>query len=73
MIERGQKLRTCRAAPRMEGGVFFKEVRMDGGRGSRGPASHTRTFSDLVPPWGAIEEKLLSVAGPCKGSMHSAK
>ncbi len=52
MIERGLKLHTCRAAPRMEGGVFFKEVRMEGGRGSGGPASHTRTFTDLVPPPG---------------------
>ncbi len=52
MIERGLKLRTRRAVSRMEGGVFFKEVRMEGGRGSGGPASHTRTFPDLVPPPG---------------------
>ncbi len=52
MIERGLKLRTCRAAreARMEGVVFFKEVRMEGGRGSGGPASHTRTFPDQVIP-----------------------
>ncbi len=50
MIERGLKLRTCRAAPRMEGGIFFKEVRMEGGRGAGVPASHTRTFPDLVRP-----------------------
>ncbi len=34
----------------MEGGVFFKELRMEMGRGSGGPASHTYTFTDLVPP-----------------------
>ncbi len=34
----------------MEGGVFFKELRMEGVRGSGGPASHTDTFPDLVPP-----------------------
>ncbi len=50
MIEKGLKLRTCRATPRMEGGFFSKEVRMEGGRGSGGPASHTRTSPDLVPP-----------------------
>ncbi len=59
MIERGLKLRTCRATPRMEWGVFFKEVRMDGGRGSGGPASHTRTFPDLVPPRGPVSVDLL--------------
>ena len=48
MVERGLKMPTCRAVPRMEGGVFFKEVRMEGARGSGGPASHTRTFPDLV-------------------------
>ncbi len=62
MIERGLKLRTCRAVPRMEGGVFFKEVRMEGGRGSGGKASHTRTFPDLVPPppRGAIKSPFIS-------------
>ena len=50
MTERGLKICMCRTALRMEGGVFFKEVRMEGGRGSEGPASHTRTFPDLVPP-----------------------
>ncbi len=57
MIERGLKIRTCRAALRMGGGVFFKEVRMEGGRGSWGPASPTRTFPDLVLPplWGSMD------------------
>ncbi len=102
MMERGLKICTCRTALWMEGGVFFEEVRMEGGRGlgvqphkpvlfrnhknvmiydwkgpenlhvlhrvangrgclfqrstngrgrgSEGPASHTRTFPDLVPP-----------------------
>ena len=31
----------------MEGGVFFKEVRMEGGRGLVSP-SDTHTFPDLV-------------------------
>ena len=31
-------------------GVFFEELRMEGGRDSEGPASHTRIFLDLVPP-----------------------
>ncbi len=55
MIERG--LCTCRAVPRMEGGVFYKEVRMEGGWGSGGPASHTRTFPDLVPPPGTSPKR----------------
>ncbi len=44
MIERGLKVCTCRTALRMEGGVFFKELRMEGRRGSGGSASHTCTF-----------------------------
>ncbi len=32
---------------RMEAGVFFKELRREGGKGSEGLASHT--FADLVP------------------------
>ena len=49
MIARGLKIHTCRTALRMEGGVFFKELRTQGGRGSGCQASHTRTFPDLVP------------------------
>ncbi len=48
MIEWGLKIRMSRTALRMGGGVFFKEVWMEGGKGSAGPASHTRIFKDLV-------------------------
>ena len=40
----------CHAALWIEGGVFFRDMRMEGSRGSGDPASHTRTFPDLVPP-----------------------
>ncbi len=33
----------------MEGGVFFKELQMEGSRGSMRLASHAHTFPDLVP------------------------
>ncbi len=33
---------------------------MEGGRGSGGPASHTRTFPDLVPPRGQNLGSVLS-------------
>ncbi len=52
MVVRGLKIHTCRTALRMEGGVFFKELQTEGGRGSGGPASQTSTFPDLVPPPG---------------------
>ena len=35
MIEKGRKIRTCHAVPRMEGGAFFKGVQMEGGLGVR--------------------------------------
>ena len=59
MIEKGLKLHTYSAVPRMEGGAFLKEVRMEGGRGSGCPASHTRTFPDLVPPSGNDSRKCM--------------
>ncbi len=37
-------------ALRMGGGMIFMNTWTGGGRGSGGPASHTRTFPDLVPP-----------------------
>ncbi len=46
----GKGSQNFRAAPWMEGGVLFKELRMEGDRGSGGPASHTHTFLDLVTP-----------------------
>ncbi len=54
MIARGLKIHICRTALRMEGVVFFKELRTEGGRGSGGPASHTGTFPDLLPPLGLL-------------------
>ncbi len=51
MIEKTLKIHTCHTALQMEGGVFFKELRMEVGRGFGGLASHNRTFSELVPPW----------------------
>ncbi len=44
----------------MEGGVFFKELRKEGGRGSEGPVSHTRIFLDLVPPPRGTEDTTVS-------------
>ena len=51
------KISHCHAVLWIEGGVFFKESWMEGGRGSGGPASHTHTFPDLVPPQGKISPK----------------
>ena len=49
MNGRGLIIHTCRAVLQIEGGVFFRDLRMEGGRGSGGPASHTSSFQDLVP------------------------
>ncbi len=59
MIVRGLKIHTCRTTLQMEGGVFFKELRTEGGRGSGGPALHTHTFPDLVPPGPFLWQRVL--------------
>ena len=49
----------------MKEGVFFKEVKMEGGRGL---ASHTRTFLDLVSPQGVCLSIHLSTEAAKKES-----
>ena len=46
----GQQFDTRCTALRTGGGMFFMKSWTGGGRGSGGPASHTRPFPDLVPP-----------------------